>query len=84
MHIEDFSVLTDSELIIDLARVERMISETQTYARDDGTTTTLGTPVSPDLLALAEREQAITMEIESRRMSLRDWSAHRWVDSAGH
>lgn len=83
MHVEDLSVLTDSELIIDLARVERMISKTQTYARDDGTATTLGTPVSPDLLALAEREQAITVEIERRRMSLRDWSAHRWVDSAG-
>ena len=75
--------LTDQELIIELARVEQAIPMTQTYVLGGGPTARATTRVSPEMLALAERERDIAAQIALRKMSSSDRAAHRCIDRSG-
>lgn len=74
MPAPDVSALTDRELIADLDRVERAIRSTTTYVSDGSAA---GRVVSPELLALAEREEEVTAELRRRRTAPLDVSIPR-------
>lgn len=67
----DVSVLTDRELMVDLDRVEQAIRSATTYVPNGSAA---GRVVSPELLALAEREEEITAELRRRRSAPLDVS----------
>ncbi|MFC7625229.1 hypothetical protein [Microlunatus sp. GCM10028923] len=64
------------EQLLELNRIEEQILATRLY---EGHETGCGA-VNPDLVELADRERAITVELAGRRPSLKEWFAHRLLD----
>lgn len=60
------------ELLLELDRVEQMIRSVDLYRG--------GNRVNPDLVALAEREQAITAELAHRHTTFDEWFAYGAID----
>jgi hypothetical protein len=69
--VDDIIVgLSEQDLLTELERVERAIARSTTFCRWVDAAGRNQLRVSPDLLALAEREHAVLQELRQRRRAL--------------